>query len=80
MEIANNVENRQTVFAMDALRNLFVQANLVEKSKFANRILEMGLLALLEKIIATSFNLIQDEKSKPNQDQKRIETLHLAIE
>lgn len=39
---------------MDALKNLFVQANIVDKLHYANRITDHGLLRLLEQIIANA--------------------------
>ena len=40
MEISNQLENRNTVFALDALRNLFVQANIMDLPQLGSLILD----------------------------------------
>jgi len=40
MEISNQLENRNTVFALDALRNLFVQANIIDLPQLGTIILD----------------------------------------
>jgi hypothetical protein len=40
------------VFALDALRNLYTQANLIERRDFAQRILANGYLPTIETTIS----------------------------
>ena len=49
--IANKLEHKQNALAMDALRNLIVQAYLVDKSEYVELILSSGLLQTYENII-----------------------------
>jgi len=55
---------------MDALRNLFLQANLIGMPKLSNRILDMGFITILESMIGKSVNQISFEKQKPTPDQR----------
>ena len=41
---------------MDALRNLFVQASLIEMPTYANRVLDSGIVAVCESIIEKAMN------------------------
>ena len=56
IEISNQLETRSTVYAMDALRNLFVQAHLVERPHYADAMLDLGLITLCENIIEKAVN------------------------
>ena len=51
IELANQLENRTTLYALDALRNLFVQAHLIERTEFADQLLAEGLVSLCETVI-----------------------------
>lgn len=58
MEIASQLQSRAAVFALDALRNLFVQASILEKHTYSSRIMEAGFLPLLESTISSAVNQI----------------------
>lgn len=47
-EIAGNTEVRQAQFAIEALGNLYVQANLLESQDLIDKVGSCGLLSLLE--------------------------------
>ena len=51
LAIANQLGNRATLYAMDALRNLVVQAFLIDKINLAQKILQAGLIKVLHEII-----------------------------
>ena len=51
LAIANQLGNRATLYAMDALRNLVVQAFLIDKINLAQKILQAGLIKVLYEII-----------------------------
>lgn len=51
LAIANQLGNRATLYAMDALRNLVVQAFLIDKINLAQKILHAGLIKVLHEII-----------------------------
>ena len=42
--------------AMDAIRNLFIQAHLIDKPQHAQVILNLGLFSTLEQIISKAIN------------------------
>ena len=50
-DIADQLEHRNGLMAMDALRNLIIQAFLIDKQAYAEMILGQGFFALLEQII-----------------------------
>ena len=50
-DITDQLEHRNGLMAMDALRNLIIQAFLIDKQEYAEMILGQGFFALLEQII-----------------------------
>ena len=47
-DIADQLEHRSNLMAMEALRNLIIQAFLIDKQEYADMILGQGFFALLE--------------------------------
>jgi hypothetical protein len=56
IEITNQLENKCTVFALDALRNLFVQSYILDLPKYATGILGMGLINTIETLVDKAVN------------------------
>jgi hypothetical protein len=50
------LENKCTVFALDALRNLFVQAYIIDMPKYAAILLSMGLVPMIESLVDKAVN------------------------
>ena len=48
MELANQLQHQVNLMAMDAIRNLFIQAHLIDRPQFAQRFLEQGLFSTFE--------------------------------
>ncbi len=48
MELANQLQHSVNLMAMDAIRNLFIQAHLIDKPEYAQMILDAGLFTTLE--------------------------------
>ena len=42
--------------AMDAIRNLYIQAHLIDKPDYAQMIIDAGLFATLEQVIGKAIN------------------------
>ena len=78
-EIAGNTEARQAQFAIEALGNLYVQANLLENEDLIGRVGSCGLLSLLEQVIGDSVTKIQSEKQNQN-NAKVVDNCQTAIE
>jgi len=51
LELANQLQHGVNLMALDAIRNLFIQANLIDRPQYAQLILDAGLFATLEEII-----------------------------
>lgn len=64
---------------MDALRNLVIQAFLIDRADLAHRILTQGLFGCLEQVIEKGITQIQFEQAK-TKNSKQIELCLLAIE
>ena len=56
LELANQLQHSVNLMAMDAVRNLFIQAHLIDKPQFAQVILDQGLFSTLEEIIGKAIN------------------------
>ena len=56
LEITNQLENKCTVFALDALRNLFVQAYILDLPRYATGILGLGLIQTIETLVDKAVN------------------------
>ena len=48
LELANQLEHQVNLMAMDAVRNLFIQAHLIDRPDLAQIILDAGLFSVLE--------------------------------
>lgn len=62
--IANQLQHKTTITAMDALRNLIIQAFLIDRTDLANRVLEQGFVTCLEQVIEKGITQIQFEQAK----------------
>ena len=56
--------------AMDAIRNLFIQAHLIDKPQFAQVILNQGLFTTLEQIISKAINQLTFDHEHPSENIK----------
>ena len=56
MELANQLQHSVNLMAMDALRNLFIQAHLINQPYYAQLMIDKGLFATLEQIIEKAIN------------------------
>ena len=56
LDLANQLQHEVNMMAMDAIRNLFIQANLIDQPHYAKLIIEQGLFATLEQIIGKAIN------------------------
>ena len=70
MELANQLEHKVNYMALDALRNLFIQAHLIDKPELARGILELGLFAALEQVISKAINQLQFLKDHPSENTR----------
>ena len=84
LELANQLQHEVNMMAMDAIRNLFIQANLIDQPHYAKLIIEQGLFATLEQIIGKAINQLQFDREHPAQNNKnrqiRTESYQLVIE
>lgn len=51
LTIANQLHHKTTITAMDALRNLIIQAFLIERTDLAHQLIKQGFIQTLEQVI-----------------------------
>lgn len=85
-DIADQLQHRANLMAMDALRNLVVQAFLIDNQKLVDMILGNGFFTLIEQIIRKAIDQLQVEsqlvqaQQKNSKDTKQTEHYQLSIE
>ena len=81
-ELSNQVENRLTLYATDVLRNLVVQAFLLEKVSLAQVVLQNGFTTMLHELIEKAIKQLQwNAEQKASKNRNKSDSLcQLAIE
>jgi hypothetical protein len=60
MSIANQLQTRSTIFAIDALKNLCIQAFLMAKDDYAAEIIKLGYIDCVSTLIQKALNLLEN--------------------
>ena len=70
-QISSQPQHKNAIMALDAIRNLTVQAFLIEKHDCAGLILDQGFFALIEQVIRHSIDQLQAETQQAQAQQKK---------